>query len=443
MDLWILIAVVVFVVAAALIVMVVFLNNSLSQMRAMNQEYILRASEQHQVDLERASEQHQRDLEMMKEHFRASSAELAAKNSREFKEQSAADIADMLAPIKEKFAELDKAMKETHTESVRRNAELATSIRLVMEQSRQVGDEARNLADALSGRSKVQGNFGEMLLKDILKNAGLQEGIHFISQGVITDAQGHEIKSEGGAVMIPDTLILYPDDTMVVVDSKVSLKAFNSYTAATDASERDYFAREHIESVRRHVDELKAKDYASYIPEGKRKVDYNIMFIPVEGAFRLMLDSAPSLWQAAKDNNVLIVSQMTLVIVLNMIQMSWKQAEQEANIEQVYKTASELMGQLQGWMTSYVTVGDSLERTLRAYNESRMKLSDSRQSVLQKIRKLESLGLSPKRSKAKIKINARKSGPESVIPAELYGMCNDGDLHEDEDREVRTDSASE
>ena len=161
------------------------------------------------------------------------------------------------------------------------------------------------------------------------------------------------------------------------------------------------------------------KDYASYIPDGKRKVDYNIMFIPVEGAFRLMLEEAPLLWQTAKDNNVLIVSQMTLVIVLNMIQMSWKQAEQEANIKQVYKTASELMGQLQGWMSAFVAVGDNLDRTVKSYAESRSKLSDSQQSVIRKIAKLESLGISPRRSRGKVRISSRKSGPESVIPKEL------------------------
>ena len=297
--------------------------------------------------------------------------------------------------------------------------ELSASIRLVMEQSRHVGEEARNLADALSGRSKVQGDFGEMLLKDILKNAGLQEGLHFISQGVITDSGGHEVRSEEGAVMIPDTLVFYPDDTMVVVDSKVSLTAFNSYMAASSAADRDRYAREHVESVRKHVDELKSKDYASYIPEGKRKVDYNIMFIPIEGAFRLMLDEAPLLWQTAKNNNVLIVSQMTLVIVLNMIQMSWKQSEQEKNIEEVYRTASELMGQLQGWMSSFVDIGTSLDRAVKSYAESKKKLADSRQSVIGKIGKLESLGLSPKRSRGRVRISARKTGPESVIPKEL------------------------
>ena len=383
-------------------------RRSVDEIRRINEQY-----------LAAANDRHRKDMETMKEQFRAAAAEISSANSKEFREQSAERISEILAPVKERFSELDRTMKESHESSVKYNSELSASIRLVMEQSRQVGEEARNLADALSGRSKVQGDFGEMLLKDILKNAGLREGEHFVSQGVITDADGHEIRSEGGAAMIPDVLINYPDDTVVVVDSKVSLTAFSKYMVSSSAADRDRYAREHVESVRRHVDELKAKDYASYIPDGKRKVDYNIMFIPVEGAFRLMLEEAPLLWQTAKDNNVLIVSQMTLVIVLNMIQMSWKQAEQEANIEQVYKTASELMGQLQGWMSAFVAVGDNLDRTVKSYAESRSKLSDSQQSVIRKIAKLESLGISPRRSRGKVRISSRKSGPESVIPKEL------------------------
>ena len=333
-------------------------RKSVDEIRRINEQY-----------LAEANVRHHKDMETMKEQFKAAAAEISSANSKEFREQSAARISDMLAPVKERFAELDRTMKETHTASVKYNSELSASIRLVMDQSRQVGEEARNLADALSGRSKVQGDFGEMLLKDILKNAGLREGEHFVSQGVITDENGHEVRSESGAAMIPDVLINYPDDTVVVVDSKVSLTAFSKYMVSSSAADRGRYAREHVESVRRHVDELKSKDYASYIPDGKRKVDYNIMFIPVEGAFRLMLEEAPLLWQTAKDNNVLIVSQMTLVIVLNMIQMSWKQAAQEANIEQVYKTASELMGQLQGGMPAFVAGGDNLDRTVTSHGQ--------------------------------------------------------------------------
>ena len=226
--------------------------------------------------------------------------------------------------------------------------------------------------------------------------------------------------------MIPDVMVLYPDDTLVIIDSKVSLTAYNKYMNAETVEDRRKYAQEHLASVRSHVDELKRKDYASYVPEGKTKVGYNIMFIPMEGAFRLMLEEDPLLWQAAKAGDVLIVSQMTLSIVLNMIQMSWRQYNQEKNIAEVYKTAEELMGQLKNWMSAYADVGNALKKAAGAYEESRRKLIDSNQSVVKKIGKLERLGLAPKRSAAKIKTGGRLSpGKESIIPAEFTESNND------------------
>jgi len=149
-------------------------------------------------------------------------------------------------------------------------------------------------------------------------------------------------------------------------------------------------------------------------------VGYNIMFIPMEGAFRLMLEEDPLLWQTAKSNDVLIVSQMTLVIVLNMIQMSWRQHNQEKNIAEVYKTAEELMGQLKAWMGAYAEVGNALKKASSSYEESKKKLIESNQSVVKKIGKLERLGLAPKRTAAKIKTGGRlQPGKESIIPAEF------------------------
>ncbi len=360
-------------------------------------------------------EQHLRDLENLKDAFKA----LSADNSAEFRRQSAESITELLKPVQEKFVEFGKAVQESRDESMKESARLKEHINDIMERSKAVGDEAKNLADALTGYSKVQGDFGEMLLTDILRNAGLAEGTHFVTQSVITDGCGHEIKSGDGRTMIPDVMVLYPDDTIVIIDSKVSLKAFKEYVNAETVADRKKWAKAHAKSVRDHVDELKTKDYASFIPAGRRKVNYNLMFIPMEGAFRLMLEEDPLLWQTAKDNNVLIVSQMTLIIVLNMIQMAWKQADQEKNIADVYRTAEELMGQLKGWMDSYVAVGSLLDKAQEAYRTSTDKLSGNNQSVLKKIRKLENLGLAPKKSKGKISTSARRKGAESIIPAVL------------------------
>lgn len=146
-----------------------------------------------------------------------------------------------------------------------------------------------------------------------------------------------------------------------------------------------------------------------------RKVDYNIMYIPNDSAFLLMLQKAPSLWQEAMNKNVLIVSHVTLIVVLNMIQMAWKQAEQNKNIADVYKTGSELMSALQAWMNSFANIGDSLQKATDAYKEAAFKLKDSRQSVIQKIQKLESLHLAPKRGSAKGTLPATGT----IIPSSL------------------------
>ena len=373
-------------------------------------------NEQREKDEAGQREQQQKDLAAMRDAFKA----LAAENSDEFRRKSADSIAELLKPIREKFTEFDKSVKETHEKNIQQNASMKSLIEKVMEQSKTVGDEAKNLANALTGYSKVQGDFGEMLLVDVLKNSGLVEGIHFQTQSVITDESGHEVKGSEGQTLIPDVLVFYPDDTLVVIDSKVSLKDYNNYMNAEGIEDRMRYAKAHVASVRDHIDELKKKNYASYVPEGKSKVDYNIMFIPMEGAFRLMLEEEPTLWQLAKDNHVLIVSQMTLVIVLNMIQMSWKQHNQEKNIKAVYETAEELMSQLRAWMEAYVKVGEALGKASGAFEESRRKLVDSNQSVIKKIDKLERLGLAPKRSTAKLKPGSRMVlGKESIIPKEL------------------------
>lgn len=345
---------------------------------------------------------------------------LSEQNSAGLRRQNAESLEELLRPIQEKFTGFEKSVRESQDKSVAQDAAMRELLNTVMKQSESVGTEARNLANALTGHSKIQGNFGEMLLVDLLKQSGLEEGIHFTTQDVLRDAQGHEIKSETGGTMLPDVIVYYPDGSEVIIDSKVSLNAYVDYMNCEDPEQRKAFAKRHIDSISRHVDELKVKDYASYIEEGRRKVDYNIMFIPMEGAFRVMLDEAPVLWQRAKDAKVLIVSQQNLMIVLNMILMSWRQYDQEKNIEEVYATASELMGQLKNWMDSFVKVGEHLEKARTSYDDSKKKLVESNQSVIKKIDKLEHLKIAPKRSNARIKAGARISGGmESIIPAEL------------------------
>ena len=370
------------------------------------QEAMLKAEKEHAA----------KSLEEMRTAFKA----LSAENSEHFRKASAESVGELLKPIQEKFKEFSEHVKSSDEKSAERSGSMEKMIRILSEQSRSVGEQARALADAITGQSKTQGDFGEMLLVDLLRESGLQEGVNFDVQGVLRDEQGHEIKSDEGRTLIPDVIVHYPDGGEVIVDSKMSLKAFVEWNQAVNPEERKRWAREHIRSIRSHVDELRGKDYASYIPEGRRKIDYNLMFIPIENAFRLMQEEEPLLWQQAKNQGVLIVSQMSLAIVLNMILVAWRQFDQQRNIQEVFKTASELMSALENWMGEYAKMGERLEALNKSYGESTRMLKESSQSVVKKVAKLEKLGATRKRSNAALKTGGRMiGGRESVIPTML------------------------
>lgn len=376
------------------------------------QEAMLKAEKEHAA----------KSLEEMRSAFKA----LSAENSDHFRKTSAESVGELLKPIQERFKEFSEHVKSSDEKNAERSGSMEKMIRILSEQSRSIGDQARALADAITGQSKTQGDFGEMLLVDLLRESGLQEGVNFDVQNVLRDELGHEIKSDDGRVMIPDVIVHYPDGGEVIVDSKVSLKAFVEWNQATLPEDRKKWAREHIRSIRSHVDELRGKDYASYIPEGRRKIDYNLMFIPIENAFRLMQEEEPLLWQQAKNQGVLIVSQMSLAIVLNMILVAWRQFDQQRNIQEVFKTASELMSALENWMGEYVKVGERLEALNKSYGESSRLLSGSSQSVVKKVAKLEKLGATRKRSSAALKTGGRMiGGRESVIPGALAGSLEE------------------
>ena len=402
-------------------------ENAVLSSRLKSQEETFRALEEQRAEARlQLEEERKKAFESQRKQMEESFRLLSEQNSAGLRRQNAESITELLKPIQEKFGEFDRTMRTNQEKAAAQDATMKQMMDSLMKKSQSVGEEARNLANALAGHSKVQGDFGEMLLVDLLKASGLEEGVHFMTQGVIRDSSGHEIRSDSGATMIPDVIVYYPDDTELVIDSKLSLTAYMNYVNAESVEERKRWAKEHVASVTRHVDELKTKDYASYIEDGRRKVDYNIMFIPVEGAFRLMLEEAPLLWQRARDAKVLIVSQMNLMIVLNMILLSWKQHDQEKNIQKVYDTASELMSQLRNWLDSFVKVGDMLGKAGDAYSEAKKKLMDSNQSVIRKIDKLEKLKIAPKRSAGKLKAGGRTvAGAESVIRKELADGLDD------------------
>ena len=379
--------------------------------------------EQRELAFKQYKEQMDKSLEEMSSKFKA----LSAENSEHFKEQSKTAVGDLLKPMQDKFDALGKSVHASDEKSAAHHSSMEKMIQLLSDQSKSVGNQAKALADAITGQSKVQGDFGEMLLIDLLRASGLEEGVNFDVQSVLLDDRGYEIKNDKGGTMLPDVIVHYPDGGEVIVDSKVSLKAFVAWNQAVTPEDRTRLAGEHIRSIEQHVTELRDKDYASYIPEGRKKIDYNIMFIPIEGAFQLMQETAPLLWHKAKEEKVLIVSQMSLSVVLNMVLIAWRQHDQQRNIEEVYDTAAELMSAINNWMQTYVKLGEAIKKVEGEYSESTRQLKESNQSVIKKIGKLERLRVAPKRSKAAVKSGGRKGlgKPESIIPPALAPVPDD------------------
>ena len=407
--------------AVALIISIRSLHRARTRVEALTSEKAALEAEKAALEARLAAQKEaQKFLENQREEMKNAFKALSAENSEHFRKASAESVGELLKPMQEKLEAFSKQVKDSDEKNAARDGSMERMIKMLSEQSMNVGSQAKALADAITGQSKAQGDFGEMLLADLLRHSGLEEGVNYDVQGVIRDELGHEIRSDEGRTLIPDVIVHYPDGGEVIVDSKVSLKAFVAWNNATSPEERKRHAKEHIESILSHVNELRGKDYASYIPEGRKKIDYNLMFIPVENAFRLMQEEAPLLWQQAKDQGVLIVSQMSLAIVLNMVLVAWRQFDQQRNIQEVFKTASELMSALENWMAEYTRIGERLEQVNKSYAESTRLLKDSSQSVIRKIGKLEKLGATKKRSNAGIKAGGRMvGGRESVIPKAL------------------------
>ena len=257
------------------------------------------------------------------------------------------------------------------------------------EAARKSADE---LANALKHGTKVQGDWGETVLNELLESQGLVSGIHYDIQSLIRDERGNVIKNETGSMLRPDIILHLDQKRDVVIDSKVSLTSFIDYVNADNEEERNKFLKAHIDSLWKHVTELAAKDYSSYIKYPKLRIDYVIMFVPNTGALWAALNVDTGLWRRAMEKNVFIADEQTLFAALRIINMTWSQIEQAQNHEKVYDLANEILDRVGQFVKKYEAIGKALENASKAYEEGERKLSPSGQSILQTCAKLEKLG---------------------------------------------------
>lgn len=355
-------------------------------------EAISAQEKRHEEAMKAQQERFNETLNKMTAQLKIATDEMLKQRQKEFAEQSNTNLGQIVNPLRETIKSMNEAMGKSTVEQTRLAAMLKENIENVMQQSMATKQSADELARALRHGSKVQGDWGETVLDELLTAQGLERGVHYDTQAVIRDATGNTVKSEEGATLRPDVILHLDSKREVIIDSKVSLTAFIDYVNADNETDRKQHLKLHIESIMKHVKELSEKDYSSYIQPPKVRMNYVIMFVPHSGAMWTALNAQPDLWRKAMAQNVFIADEQTLFAALRIVKLTWTQIVQTQNHERVYALANEILDRVGQFTKRYQALGKALESANTAYDEGRRKLQPSGQSILQTCAKLEKLG---------------------------------------------------
>jgi len=304
-----------------------------------------------------------------------------------------ATMEQLVNPLKETIAKMEKTMNDTTLQQTAANTSLKEVLKQSIESNAATKSAADDLVRAFKHDSKLQGDWGECVLEELLESLGLQEGIHFETQATLRDAGGNVLYSEEtGKTMRPDVIVHLDMKKDVIVDSKVSMTAFMDYVACDDVEQRKTLLKNHIDSLKKHVDELSKKKYTSYVKAPRETVDFVIMFVPRSAALWTALSEEPALWRNAMEKCVYIADEQTLYAALRIVKLTWRQVQQAQNQQRVFELANELLSRVGMFVKQMNAVGDSLDKAQEAYKKGMAKFADKGQSVLTTCYKLKQLG---------------------------------------------------
>lgn len=324
--------------------------------------------------------------------MKSATEDILKRRQEEFATSSNTSIGQIVNPLKETIDRMKEAMQENTIRQTSISSEIKTQAENMMRQSAAAKESADELTRVFRHAGRVQGNWGEIVLNELLESQGLTENVHYELQSSIRDASGDVVRNDNDHGMRPDVILHLDQKREVIIDSKVSLTAFMDYVNAEDENDRQKFLRAHVESIQKHVKELAAKDYSSYVKPPKVKMDYVIMFVPNTGALWAALGAQPDLWRNAMEKDVYIADEQTLFAALRIINMTWTQIAQAQNHEKVYALANELMDRVGQFMDRYKAIGKALENAGKAYEAADKKLQPTGQSIIQTCAKLQKLG---------------------------------------------------
>lgn len=320
--------------------------------------------------------------------FKNLASQILEDNSEKFKKQNKEQLGSLLNPLGKEIESFKKKVEETNKDYIDRNSALTQKIQSLESLNLRLSQDAINLTNALKGDSKAQGDWGEIQLEVLLEKSGLANGVHFTTQGGYRDDEGNLKK--------PDFIVNLPDNKHLIIDAKVSLTAYESYFNAETELEKDVALKKHIDSIKKHFNELSSKDYPSLY--GINAPDHVLMFVPIEPALMLALHEQKGIYLDALDKNVVLISSSTLLATLSTIASIWKQEDQKKNVLEIAKEGGLLYDKFEGFVSDLLNVGKSLKSSQVSYEEAMNKLVEGRGNIIKKVENLKKLGAKTKKT---------------------------------------------
>lgn len=345
-------------------------------------------------------EQIDSQIKLIKEQIQTTSEEVLKRRQEELGERNKEQVSKIIDPLQQSLKNMQEAFDKSKEQQNEALTRLDETIKINMQKSAELGETADRLTRALTGEVKVQGNFGELKLKQLLEDLELKEGEQFDTQETLRDKAGKTAKGEDGKGLIPDFILHFPNNRHVVVDSKMSLTDYERYMNAEDGTtEKSDYLKAHIASVRAQVKRLAKKEYTKYLPSGYNRLNFAIMYVPIEGALNLALLNDNSLWREAYDEGVLILGPQTMYMNLRVLEMMWTQVRQLQNQQDMMNAANTVIDRVQDFGIRFMEVESSMNDTIKKISKLKITTADSGPSIITAAKNLIKAGAKENKKK--------------------------------------------